>query len=285
LRFSPNQAQGDIKLGVASGDWQMVDRWSIEPDWTPYNLSLGSSDQLILRCPEQVGSDVVAEVTQVVAERTTRLVLFDRDGNRYESMGEIGGESVGLVRHVHRFRNLDRKSIEHMEFQTRPYQYWITFGNVSLQVGHKTHPRVDLKQPGALLKGDALPGFDGIELGFAAEDNEGKMLLICFFDMNQRPSRRCISEMAKQAGQLKEKGISIFTIQAAKIRRDKLDEWTKENNIPFPVGMIDEDVERIRFSWGVHSLPWLILTDRRHVVADAGFGLSELADKIEATNQ
>ena len=282
LRFSPNQTQVDIQLGIACGDWQIADRWSIEPDRTPYDMSLGSSDQLVLRCPEQVGQDVVAEVTQIVTERTTRLVLFDRDGNQYESGGETGGEGVGLIRHVHRFRNLDRKSIEHMEFQVRPYQYWITFSNVSLQAGQKTQPGVDIKQPGALLKGNALPGFDAIKLDCATEDSEGKILLICFFDMNQRPSRQCVSEMAKLSGQLKKKGISIVAIQATKIRRDKLDEWTKENNIPFSVGMIEENVEKTRFTWGVRSLPWLILTDSRHLVVDSGFGLSGLDDKIKA---
>ena len=282
LRFSSNQTKGEIKLGVATDDWQAADRWSIEPDWTPYNLSIGSSDQLVMRCPEQVGLDTVVEVTQIVTERTARLVLFDHDGNQYESRGEIKGEGVGLIRYVHRFRNLDRKSIRHIEFQVRPFRYWITFSNISLQPEHKTQPKVDIQQPGALLKGDALPGFDGIELDFAAEGNEGKMLLICFFDMNQRPSRRRISEMAKQAGQLRQNGIFILAIQATKIRRDKLDAWAKNNGIPFAVGLIEEDVEKARFTWGVKSLPWLILTDRRHLVVDVDFGFSELADKIKA---
>jgi len=171
-----------------------------------------------------------------------------------------------------------------MEFQVRPYQYWITFSNVSLQAGQRTQPRVDIKQPGALLKSNALPGFDNIELDFATEDNEDRRLLICFFDMNQRPSRRCLGEIAKQAGQLKKKGISIIAIQATKIRRDKLDEWTKYNDIPFPVGMIEEDVEKTRFTWGVRLLPWLILTDSRHIVVDSDFPLDELNDKIRAAN-
>jgi len=284
LRFSPGQTQGDIKLGLATGDWKTVDSWSIDPDWTPYNLSIGSSDQFILRCPEQVGSDVVAEVTQVITERATRVVLFDLDGNRYESRGEIRGEGVGLVRHVHRFRDLDRKSVKQIEFQARPYHYWITFSNVSLQPEHRTRPSVDVKQPGALLKGDALPGFGQIELDCAAEDIEGRMLLICFFDMNQRPSRRCLSEMAKQADQLQKKGISVVAVQAAKIRPDRLDEWAKENSMPFPVGIIEKDVEKTRFTWGVRSLPWLILTDTRHLVIDSGFGLGELTDKIKTAN-
>jgi hypothetical protein len=171
LRFASNQKQADIKLGLATGDWKVTDRWSIEPKWTPYNGSIGSSDQLVLRCPEQVGSDVVAEVTQIMTERVTRLVLFDQDGNQYESRGEIGGKGIGLIRYVHRFKNLDRKNVKHLEFQARPYDYWITFSNVSLEIGHKTQVKVDIKQPGALLKGDALPEFDNIKIDFTAEDN------------------------------------------------------------------------------------------------------------------
>ena len=46
--------------------------------------------------------------------------------------------------------------------------------------------------------------------------------------------------------------------------------------------MIQADEEKTRFAWGVRSLPWLILTDNRHVVIAAGFRLSELDEKIKA---
>ena len=49
--------------------------------------------------------------------------------------------------------------------------------------------------------------------------------------------------------------------------------------------MINKDTEKTRFTWGVQSLPWLILTDSRHLVIDAGFGLNDLDDKIKAANE
>jgi len=284
LRFG-NQKSADIRLGVTAGDWKVADRWSIKSDWTPYSLILSSVDQLVLRCPEQVGSDVVAEVTQVITERATRLVLFDQDGNQYESEGQIKGEGIGLVRRVHRFKNLDRKNIEHIEFQVKPYDYWITFSNVSLQVGHKTQVKVDIKQPGALLKGETIPGFDDIELDFVAEDNEGRMLLICFFDMNQRPSRNCIMQLAKKAEQLKHKGLTIIAVQSSKFDGNALNEWVKKYNIPFSVGIVKGAVEKTRFTWGVKSLPWMILTDKNHVVADKGFNINELDGKIKTITE
>lgn len=296
LRFPPDQRQADIKLELAVGDWKTVDRWKLPPRSTPYNMSYGSSEPVILRCPEQVGSDVVAEVTQIVTERATRLVLFDRDGKRYESQGEEGGGGAGLVRYIHRFKSLDINSIEDaalgspltatagIEFQTRPYEYWITFRNVSLGMGQETQVKVEVKRPGYLLVGEAIPGFDGIKTGFPPEELKNRVLLVCFWDMNQRPSRNCILELAKQAGQLKEKGVTIVAVQATKMNENALKEWVKQDNIPFAIGMIEADPEKVRFAWGVRSLPWLILANRSHIVTAEGFSVSEVSDKIRETS-
>lgn len=34
-----------------------------------------------------------------------------------------------------------------------------------------------------------------------------------------------------------------------------------------------------RYNWGVRSLPWMILTDKNHIVAAEGFTVSELDEK------
>ncbi len=49
----------------------------------------------------------------------------------------------------------------------------------------------------------------------------------------------------------------------------------------FLLDMAQGDGEKIRFAWGVKSLPWLILTDSQHVVSAEGFGLNELDGKIK----
>jgi hypothetical protein len=275
LRFG-DQKSSDIRLCVATGQWKTLEHWSINKWSTPYDHFFVSSEQVIMRCPEQKDSDVVAEVTQVITESATRLVAFDHDGNLYQSTVTQGGKSAGLVRFIHRFKNLDRNSIDHLEFQVRPYDYWITFRNVSLQPGQKTQVKVDLKKPGTLLPGEALPDFDGIEINLTTDQTDGKMLLVCFFDMQQRPSRYCIMQLAKQVEQLKQRGIITVAVQASKIEQNTLNKWVKENNIPFPVGMIEGDEEKIHFSWGVKSLPWLILTDAKHIVHAEGLSINEL---------
>jgi len=65
------------------------------------------------------------------------------------------------------------------------------------------------------------------------------------------------------------------TVQASKVDENALNEWIKNNNIPFTVGMIQDDEEETRFAWGVRSLPWLILTNRKHIVNANGFSLAE----------
>jgi translation elongation factor EF-1beta len=98
--------------------------------------------------------------------------------------------------------------------------------------------------------------------------------------MNQRPSRNCITRLAKRAEQLTQKGIVVAAIQFSKIDQNALNEWIKKYNIPFPVGVVQGDAEKAHFNWGVKSLPWLILTDSKHVVRAEGFGLDELEEKI-----
>jgi hypothetical protein len=279
LRFG-DQKSADIRLCVATGQWKTLEHWSINKWSTPYDHFFVSSEQVIMRCPEQKDSDVVAEVTQVTTESATRLVAFDQDGNLYQSTVTQGGESAGLVRFIHRFKGLDRSSIDHLEFQVRPYDYWVTFRNVSLDNGNKTYVEIDVKKPGSLL-GEVLPSFDSIDIDKEQERLKGEALCICFFDMQQRPSRNCIMQLAKQAEQLKQKGATVVAVQASNMDENELDEWTKKYNIPFTVGMIQGDEEKPRFSWGIRSLPWLTLTDQNHIIRAEGFSIKELDGKIE----
>jgi peroxiredoxin len=134
-------------------------------------------------------------------------------------------------------------------------------------------------EPSSLI-GKPLPELKASNVDLPQSDIENKRMLVCFFDMQQRPSRNCIIQLAKQAEHLKEKGVTVFAIQAQKTDENTLREWIKTNNISFPVAMVQADDEETPLAWGVKSLPWLILTDRDHLVTAEGFGLNELNDKI-----
>ena len=99
--------------------------------------------------------------------------------------------------------------------------------------------------------------------------------------MNQRPSRNYITELAKKASELVKKNVVLFGVQTSKVDEKVLQDWIKENNIPFPVGMIEGDEEKVKFDWGVKALPWLILTDKEHNVRAEGFGVEEVERMIK----
>ena len=138
-----------------------------------------------------------------------------------------------------------------------------------------------IHRPHVSLVGKPLPELKELKIDLPLANVSDKMILVCFWDMNQRPSRNCIMRLAKQAQQLKQKGVTVVAVQASKIDENTLNEWVKKNNIPFPVGMVQSDVEKTRFAWGVRSLPWLILTDKGHVVTAEGFSANELNEKIK----
>jgi hypothetical protein len=131
------------------------------------------------------------------------------------------------------------------------------------------------------LAGRSLPDWNDIMIDFTPEQAKNKMILVCFFDMNQRPSRHYISQLTQRAKLLEDKGVSLFAVQTLKVDENALNEWVKKNNVPFTVGRIEGDEENTRFTWGVKSLPWLLLTNKDHNVSSSGFSLDELGEKIQ----
>jgi hypothetical protein len=143
-----------------------------------------------------------------------------------------------------------------------------------------TSTRYQPKRPASLI-GRALPDLKDLNVNVSPADLNNKMILVCFWDMQQRPSRYYIRQVAKEAYRLKQKGIVVVAVQASKIDQNILDEWVKKYKIPFAIGMVQTDTEKAKFKWGFRSLPWMILTDANHVVSSNGFSLNELNKKIE----
>jgi len=100
------------------------------------------------------------------------------------------------------------------------------------------------------LLGKALPDLKNLGVDLLPGDLGDKTELVCFFDMQQRSARRCVIQLAQQAEELEQKGVTVVAIQASKVDEDELKEWIKKNNIPFPVGMIADGAEKTRSAWG-----------------------------------
>jgi len=130
------------------------------------------------------------------------------------------------------------------------------------------------------LVGKALPESVDSGTGLVPKRTKDSRMLICFWDMQQRPSRHYIKRLAEQAGNLADKGISVVCVHASDVDDRTINEWMEDYNIPFAAKTITRDAEKIRFAWGVKSLPWLILTDQRHIVEANGLSLTELDEII-----
>ncbi len=75
----------------------------------------------------------------------------------------------------------------------------------------------------------------------------------------------------------------IVPIHAARAEDGALSDWMEKNKVPFKTGTIAGDINKTRLAWGAASLPHLLLTDKKRIVAAEGFGIDELDKQIEAT--
>ena len=130
------------------------------------------------------------------------------------------------------------------------------------------------------LVGKPLPKPDDLNVKLDAGQTKDRSILVCFWDMNQRPSRHCVRELAARAEELAKKDVTVVLVHAAAADATALGKLTDEWKLPFPVGTPAGDAEKTLASWGVRGLPWLILTDRGHVVRAEGFSLESLDDKL-----
>jgi hypothetical protein len=112
-------------------------------------------------------------------------------------------------------------------------------------------------------------------------DTDGKPVLILFLDQQQRPSRNVALTLAKMADSLNQRGVVPAGIQVGKMERAALDQWVRDQKMPFQVQTLEGDFEKQRSTWGVKALPWLVLTDKDHVVRAEGFAVSELEAKLK----
>jgi hypothetical protein len=130
----------------------------------------------------------------------------------------------------------------------------------------------------ASLIGKKLPGFES--LGVTSPDSGGKPLLVCLVDLEQRPSRKCLSDLAKRGEVLSSKGITAVVIQTSKTDPKQYDDWLKTNQIGFPIRSVEADFETKKAAWGVKALPWLILTDKDRKVVAEGFAVSDIESVV-----
>ncbi len=126
-----------------------------------------------------------------------------------------------------------------------------------------------------------ITSFEGIDIEFDPEQARGKMLLVCFWDMQQRPSRYLIGELAKREKELENKGIVVLLIHSSDVEAEELKKWVDENKITFISGRIPGEAKKVLYHWGVRAQPWLVLMDEEGIVRAGGFELEQLDEKLQ----
>jgi hypothetical protein len=111
--------------------------------------------------------------------------------------------------------------------------------------------------------------------------HKDQRLLVCIFDAAQRPSRNMVAALARRAGELKQKGVTVVGVQTGEADSDEMKQWLKEQSAAMPLGSIKEQAAKTMSAWGAQGLPWLILTDKEHVVRAEGFGVEDLGKLID----
>ena len=143
----------------------------------------------------------------------------------------------------------------------------ITLGSQSGSVRQTPHH--------ASLKGSPLPDLATVNLTGSATPS-GKPVLLCLFDVSQRPSRHVVHQLEEQATALRQQGVTVLGVQAAVASDETFNEWKNANPVSFPIGRVAEKSEKSKWATGVPALPWLILTDADHRVIAEGFAFDEL---------
>ena len=134
------------------------------------------------------------------------------------------------------------------------------------------------------LEGERLPDLASVSLPADAIP-KGKAALICLFDVDQRPSRQMLRLLGEKQEHLKQKGVSILGVQSVVSRLDALQEWQKNNPVPFPVGRVAEKTASTHWAAEVETLPWLILVNKEGLVTAEGFSMDELDARINQTTK
>lgn len=124
-----------------------------------------------------------------------------------------------------------------------------------------------------------LPKLEELGLKADGELAPGKPILICFFDMENRSSRRAVLALAAKAAELDSKGMVVVLIHTGSGDEQAVKSWVQQNKVSFPVGLAGSDDAKRRSAqaiWGADALPWLILADSKHQVQAEGFAMEQL---------
>jgi protocatechuate 3,4-dioxygenase beta subunit len=131
------------------------------------------------------------------------------------------------------------------------------------------------------LTGARLPSLAGFDLREPLPGLEGKAVLLCFLDVQQRPCRHVLRQLAERARELTKSNIALVAVQAAPCAAGEPDKLAGQYGADIRFGKVTDNAEDTQRAWGIQSLPWLVLADRDHIVRAEGFAPAALQQKVD----
>jgi len=157
---------------------------------------------------------------------------------------------------------------------------------IEIVVGTQRTSRARIVPEAPKLLGKELPSLAALADGEQLEAAGDEPVLICFCDIDQRPSRFCLRELVKKLPALEARKVQLRAVDLSGGDPARIQAWAAQNGVRFPLVALaeDQDHDQIRRSFGIRGLPWLILTDSSHIVGAEGFGIGELDESQNPQN-
>jgi protocatechuate 3,4-dioxygenase beta subunit len=131
------------------------------------------------------------------------------------------------------------------------------------------------------LTSSRLPSLADFGLREQLPGLEGKGVLLCFLDVQQRPSRHMLSQLVEHARELTKSNIALVAVQVAPCEAGELGKLAAQYGADIRFGEVTDNAGDAQRAWGIQSLPWLVLADRDHIVRAEGFAPAALQQKVD----
>jgi hypothetical protein len=188
----------------------------------------GTLSNKTLFAPE--GSDGMTIDNEGNVYLTTRVVaVYNKEGEKIEEI-EIPERPANVC-----FGGKDRKTL-FVTARTSLYSIKMrvksgrSLFDKPLPVG-----RMSISIDAPSLVGRPLPELKNLKIELPADASD-KMILVCFFDMEQRPSRNIVRLLAEKAEDLTAEGVEVVCVRTSDVDQELYDKWMKDENIRFAVG-------------------------------------------------
>ena len=129
-----------------------------------------------------------------------------------------------------------------------------------------------------------MPDLAQVKLGAHTDATKGERVVLCFWDYEQRPARRMVRQLANMAAELEAKGVVVLTVHASPTDETQLRDWAAAQDMALPIGLAGAEADgaaKTCRAFGVRAIPWLILTDKAHIVRAEGLTLPELREMLQ----